>query len=42
MAICTNCGVLMHYDDMAQHKCKTEDLPTKGIEKKPTTTNRAL
>ena len=30
MAICTQCGTIMHEDDTTNHKCKEEDIPKKG------------
>lgn len=39
MAFCTQCGLIMANEDADKHVCKTADLPTKGVAKKPTTTN---
>lgn len=33
MAICTQCGAIMHEDDAPKHECRTQDKPTKGIMK---------
>ena len=30
MAICTQCGLIMHEEDAITHKCKEEDKPVKG------------
>jgi hypothetical protein len=38
MALCMSCGAVMHNEDMATHVCKAENLPAKGKEKIPTTT----
>ena len=32
MAICTQCGAIMHDGDMGTHVCAPEDLPVKGME----------
>ena len=34
MAICTQCGSLLHNDDIISHKCLEADIPKKGKEKK--------
>jgi len=35
MAFCTQCGAVFVDSDMAKHKCKTEDIPAKGTERRP-------
>jgi len=30
MAICTQCGAIMHIDDAPAHVCKTENVAKKG------------
>ena len=30
MAICTDCGTLMHKDDTATHTCNPADVPSQG------------
>jgi len=42
MAQCTKCGAIMHADDATKHVCKTENLPIKGEELKPTFTKVAI
>jgi len=39
MSICIKCGAIVHNDDIPTHKCRQEDLPIKGKEKIPTTTD---
>lgn len=42
MAICFNCGAIMQEEDMGNHKCKSENVPKKGEELKPTFTKVAI
>lgn len=38
MAICLNCGTILHEEDSEKHKCKIDKIPKKGKEFIPTTT----
>lgn len=40
--ICTICGAIMHEEDVKKHICKPANIPAKGIEKIPTTTNSSV
>ena len=31
MSFCTQCGAVMHMEDAANHICRTQDKPIKGI-----------
>lgn len=42
MALCTNCGAVMHPDDMERHVCDAADVPVKGKLKRITTTEKAI
>jgi len=42
MSICTNCGAIMHPEDVLKHICKAGNIPVKGTEKLPTTTGSAV
>ena len=42
MAICLNCGNIIHDEDMRAHKCDITQIPEKGTEKKPLTTDKAV
>lgn len=37
MAICTQCGYILHADDVKGHVCASADLPKSGKPLKPTT-----
>lgn len=41
MAICTQCGTVMHDTDMREHRCDEAAVPKKGEEFKPVTTKVA-
>jgi hypothetical protein len=34
MAICTQCGRIIHDEDVDKHICNPSEIPTKGKEKK--------
>jgi len=40
MTICTNCGAVMLDEDSSDHKCKAENLPTRGKERIPNSTEK--
>jgi len=40
MALCTQCGMILHEEDAPAHVCEGADLPAKGTMKKPTVTNK--
>jgi len=40
MAICMKCGAVFHDDDIAKHICDAANLPAKGKEKNPQTTEK--
>lgn len=42
MAICTQCGLIMNDADIPKHVCAPSDLPSKGMAKKPTTTDKPV
>jgi 5-methylcytosine-specific restriction endonuclease McrA len=42
MAICTNCGAILHKDDVFKHICKAENVAVKGTEKIPTTVDATI
>ena len=42
MAICTNCGAVIHQDDIYKHICELAKIPEKGKEKIPMTTDKAV
>lgn len=42
MAICFNCGALMHEDDMGKHVCNPANVVKKGKEKIPSTTEKDI
>lgn len=37
MALCTQCGAILHEEDMNKHKCLQANIPIKGKEKLPNT-----
>lgn len=37
MPLCTECGYILHEDDVREHVCNEVDKPTKGRPRKPTT-----
>ena len=42
MALCLNCGAILHEQDVFKHICKTENKAVKGKEKIPTTTEAVI
>jgi len=42
MAICTLCGAILHADDTDKHICNPANIPQKGKEKTPTTTEKVV
>lgn len=42
MAICTNCGTILHEDDIKNHICNPLTIAEKGKEKTPTTTEKVI
>jgi len=38
MALCSDCGAIIHKEDVASHICNELNLPQKGKEKQPQTT----
>lgn len=40
MPVCTKCGTVMHEDAVKNHVCDPADIPAKGAERKPMTTDR--
>mgnify|MGYP001570036815 CR=1 FL=1 len=42
MTQCTRCGALMDIEDAAKHVCVLSNIPAKGKEKNPSTTEKAV
>jgi len=42
MAVCTSCGAIINNDDVSKHICNALNIPEKGKEKTPTTTEKAV
>jgi hypothetical protein len=42
MTLCLQCGAIMHREDATKHICDAANIPIKGKEKQPTTTEKTI
>lgn len=42
MAMCINCGAIINKEDAMKHICNELNIPIKGKEKQPTTTEKVV